>query len=212
MPDTIRLNHLSGAQKTAFIDQGGPSWLHDASNPYWDWLWGSETEALAQLRAWLDRPGSEIFVNRIRCISDSHDILGGYIALGGQELQQCRKADFLSLVNHARRSRSEALMLKMDKAKNLFSAVTEDEFYLSRIGVERGARGRGIGKQLMKAYIDSGTAKGFRQFRLDVDASNLAAIQLYRAFGFNVGKVAKVPGVPFQYCSMTVTIDGGCSV
>jgi ribosomal protein S18 acetylase RimI-like enzyme len=209
MLDQLRLAHLSGLQSEAFINSDSTSWVRDASNPYWDWLWGSASEALAQLKAWLERPSSEISVNRILCIADSHDILGGFIALSGRELQQCRRADFLVLLNYARRNHCEELMAKIRKANQLFSTVLEDEYYLSRIGVQPCARGKGLGKELMKAYLDNGTAKGFQRFRLDVDASNVQAIHLYEASGFTTGSIAKALDVPFRYCSMTATFKGG---
>lgn len=205
MPDQIRFDCLSGFQNMAPVNSDSTSWVYDASNPYWDWLWGSANEGLAQVRAWLDRPSSEISVNRIVFIADSQHIFGGFIALSGRELEQCRKADFLVLLNYARRNHSEGLMAKIRQANQLFSTVSENEYYLSRIGVQPCYRGKGFGKQLMKAYIDNGTAKGFNCFRLDVAASNVQAIQLYEASGFTISSVAEALDVPFQYCSMTAT-------
>jgi len=202
MPDQIGLKRLSDIERTGLIISNNTSLIHDASNPYWDWLWGSASEALAQLRAWFDRPNSEISVNRILCIADGQRILGGLIALSGRELQQCRRADFLMLMQYSRRNHCEGLMARMRQASQIFSTVSEDEYYLSRIGVMPYAQGRGLGKQLMKEYIDNGTANGFKRFRLDVAISNLQAIRLYEASGFTISSVAEVIDVPFRYCSM----------
>lgn len=93
----------------------------------------------------------------------------------------------------------------MRKTNQLFSTVSEDEYYLSRIGVQPDHRGKGIGKKLLKAYIEKGSAEGFKRFRLDVAESNIEAQKLYEASGFTVDSISEALDVPFQYCSMIAT-------
>lgn len=177
-------------------------WLYDASNPYWEWLWQSEYEARAQLTLWSQKPNSEVSINRIICLSDSKQIYGGFIALSGYELKKCRKADFITLLNYAKRNPIKAMVTRIQIASKLFNVVLDDEYYLSRIGVHSIARGKGFGKRLLKAYIEEGISKGFKKFRLDVATENTQAIRLYEGFGFTIDCISKEDGVPFQYCSM----------
>ncbi len=125
--------------------------------------------------------------------------------MGGSDLMTCRKADFLALFNYARRSHSEEFLTKIGKAKQLFGNVSEDEYYLSRIGVQPDHRGKGIGRQLLNAYIENGLKIGFKRFRLDVSLSNERAVAFYKASGFIIGSISEVLDVPFQYCSMVAT-------
>jgi ribosomal protein S18 acetylase RimI-like enzyme len=206
--DSMSLDLLHGPEISKFVDSDSISWIHDASNPYWDWLWESENDALIQLKAWIGRPNSEISLNRITCIVESDRILGGFIALGGRELQQCRKADLLAFLNYIRKNQYGRIIEKMSKTKHYKSIVAEDEYYLSRMGVQPFARGKGLGKYILKAYISSGVSNGFKRFRLDVDMNNNNAIRLYEDSGFSIEHVAENNEVPFKYCSMTMAFSG----
>lgn len=145
-------------------------------------------------------------MDRLVCMTDGHRILGGFVALTGLELQRCRRADFLALLNYARRNHCDELLERIRQANQIFSNVLGDEYYLSRIGVQACTRGKGLGKQLMKAYMDRGIASGFRRFRLDVARENVQAIQLYQASGFTIVSAADTLEAPIRYCSMTATV------
>jgi GNAT superfamily N-acetyltransferase len=197
------LCYLNSPENTVYDKAECLSWLYDAGNPYWEWLWGSADEALSQLKTWLNRSNSEISNDRVLCVLDSTKIYGGFVALGGRELQQCRKADFLTLFNYARYNHYEKLLSRMRIANQFFGAVSDDEYYLSRIGLLPDRRGTGLGRQLVRAYMDNGLRSGYRRFRLDVAESNIQAIKLYETSGFVINRVSEVLDVPFQYCSMT---------
>lgn len=179
-------------------------WIHEASNPYWDWLWGSPTEARAQLREWLSRPNSELSAQHVVCLSEGDRIVGGYIALPGREVQACRKADLLALMNYLRRNARESMIARMRQARSLFASVAENEFYLSRMGVASSARGRGVARRLVEMFLQQGRAAGFNQFRLDVAVDNERAIRLYRAAGFAVASDSGIAGTPIRYCAMAM--------
>lgn len=59
---------------------------------------------------------------------------------------------------------------------------------LTYIGVAFGQRGRGLGKKLLKAFIEASRAKGYRSVVLSVEKENLPAITLYEKAGFKVVK------------------------
>ena len=52
------------------------------------------------------------------------------------------------------------------------------------MGVLRAYRGRGIGRELLSACVDLAKAGGMTRVELEARADNLAALELYRRFGF----------------------------
>jgi ribosomal protein S18 acetylase RimI-like enzyme len=177
-------------------------WLHEASNPYWDWLWASPTEARIRLEEWLRRPSSEFSEKHVVCWNEGARMVGGYIALPGQELQICRKGDLLALMNYLRRNPHESVIGRMRQARSLFASVAETEFYLSRIGVSSSARGCGVGRLLLEMFIQEGRGRGFNQCRLDVSTDNERAVRLYHAAGFAVASESAIAETPIRYYSM----------
>jgi len=64
-----------------------------------------------------------------------------------------------------------------------------DEGYVTNIGVLPDFRRRGIGAKIVKELIDFSVEKALSFLSLEVRVSNLAAIELYKSFGFEeVGK------------------------
>lgn len=177
-------------------------WLLEASNPYWDWLWGSPEESRTQLTQWFLRPSSELWENRLVCLRDNDCILGGYIGLSGSELRMYRKADLLALMDFLRRNPSVTLMARLRQARSLFATVADDEFYLSRIGVAASFRGRGAGIRLMEMFLQNGRNRGFKRFRLDVSTTNTQAIRLYDSLGFKVTSDSAIAETHIRYSSM----------
>jgi phosphinothricin acetyltransferase len=57
--------------------------------------------------------------------------------------------------------------------------------------------GRGIGRSLLQALIDSCAAAGFRQMIGYIDAENAASLALHERFGF--ARVGLLPGVAYRY-------------
>jgi ribosomal-protein-alanine N-acetyltransferase len=68
--------------------------------------------------------------------------------------------------------------------------LIKGEAFIMSIAVEKGERGKGIGKVLMNRVIEDLKDKA-EVFLLDVRKSNLPAIRLYRSLGFSVVKERK---------------------
>jgi ribosomal-protein-alanine N-acetyltransferase len=67
-----------------------------------------------------------------------------------------------------------------------------DEAHIATVAVHPDFRRRGIGRQLLKAALDSAAAEGATSGLLEVRAGNLAAQELYKQFGFvEVGRRPK---------------------
>ena len=60
----------------------------------------------------------------------------------------------------------------------------DDEAEILTIAIDAHARRRGIGRQLLAAHLGHVAAAGVRQMFLEVEDGNLAALALYRHFGF----------------------------
>ena len=63
------------------------------------------------------------------------------------------------------------------------------------IAVRKAARGRGLGRELLKCALAFATGKGAKVIKLEVRPENQAAVHLYRSAGFReVGKVKDLQG------------------
>jgi len=60
----------------------------------------------------------------------------------------------------------------------------DDAFELTKMAVDPSFRGRGIGDRLMEACIDFTRSRGCKRIILESNTKQVAAIQLYRKFGF----------------------------
>lgn len=63
--------------------------------------------------------------------------------------------------------------------------------YINNVVIDKEYRGRGYSKKLMEAVIESGKATGIYDYTLEVRVSNLPAIRLYEAVGFENAGVRK---------------------
>ena len=161
------------------------SLLHEAGNPYFDWFFGDAERARTVIERWLLRPDSEVSMQRVVLLLVDERIAGMFVGLDGAALARCRMADALAALREAGRSPADRALLRTKLAgPQLFAPVSRDEFYLSKLAVVPEMRGRGLGHDLLDAFLAAGRAAGCRRSRLDVAASNHAAIRLYRSAGF----------------------------
>ena len=66
------------------------------------------------------------------------------------------------------------------------------EAYIERFAVDRGCRRQGIGRSLLRGLIGAAVeAEAVKTLALHVSVSNVAAVALYRAEGFQVGSLSR---------------------
>jgi len=177
-------------------------WVHEAGCPYFDWFFGDAEAAQATLDSWMRRPSSEVFAGRMTLLTDGDRAIGGFIALGGAELESCRGADTIAAIKDAGRDGLTELRERLEAGKELFVSVGHGDFYLSKIGVLDEFRGRRLGTMLLQRYLADGEEAGFRRFRLEVWSGNEPAIRFYRGFGFDVVAESTSPRAGLTYVSM----------
>jgi ribosomal protein S18 acetylase RimI-like enzyme len=182
------------------------AWVCEAGSPYFPWLFGGEEVARAVLARWMARPTSEIAIGRARRARAGQLAVGGYIALDGVELAAARAADALALLawlHDLPPAEREQAHQRLTVAHTLFPRPTRGAFYyLSKMGVAPGERRRGYGRAIVAAFLETGLARGFTTFRLDVAADNVRARRLYESAGFAVIEQAAIPGTAIAYCAM----------
>lgn len=196
------LRSLAGEpQAEGFVDEVLP-WVREAGCPYFDWFFGGPQATLESLAEWMRRPSSEVYAGRLTVLLDDDRPIGGFIALTGAELEECRGEDAMAAVRAAGREGLPELRARLAAGKELFAPVGHDDFYLSKIGVLRELRGRRHGTQLLERYLDDGRAQGFRRFRLEVSADNEPALRFYSGFGFEVVNEAASAAAGLAYASL----------
>ena len=184
------------------------SWIQASGNPYFDWFFGGAQRATGVLEEWMRRQSSEVSVRRVSLLYSQDRIAGGFIAMGGNELRRCRKADTVALMRGFDAEERSVLTGRMSAAADLFVTPADDEFYLSKMGLASEFQGRGLGRRLVDEYIKEGKSLGFGRFRLDVHADNAAAIGLYKKSGFTVDRQAECSEASMVYYSMVYEMVG----
>jgi ribosomal protein S18 acetylase RimI-like enzyme len=67
----------------------------------------------------------------------------------------------------------------------------EHEAYIERFAVDRDCRRQGVGRSLLRGLIGAAEAEAVKALALHVSVSNPAAVALYRAEGFRVGRLVR---------------------
>lgn len=178
------------------------AWVLEAWDPYLGWLLG-EREVATRIERWMHRPSSEVAIGRVTVGELDDVVVGGYIAVDGAELPTCRISDAVASLSEAG-DEADALRARMEASRELSEPVSPDDFYLSKLGILPGYRGKGFGRRLLDRFIEEGSALGFHRFRLDVSAQNDRAIELYRLTGFQVVSMGMVPGTSLEYVAMSL--------
>jgi ribosomal protein S18 acetylase RimI-like enzyme len=185
------------------IDQSILPWIKAAGNPYYDWFFQDPEISHKFIRLWIRNPQSEIFIARIHALFVDGQIAGGFIALNGENLLKCRKADMKYIVTKTNLEQRKKMMLRLSLSEGLFPTVSKDEYYLSKIGINPSFKGKGYGSVLMDKYLEQGVKRGLNKYRLDVFAKNQIAIKCYEKHGFKIDKETTTKNGELKYFSMT---------
>ena len=127
--------------------------------------------------------------------------LPGLVTLAGdtEQLPRWSGAEFRKLLGAVEAStpQRETLVAEVDSRVRGFviasvvAGVALAEAEIEMIAVDRSARRGGIGRALMRAMVARLAELGVETVRLEVRESNVAAVELYRSFGF--GQVGRRP-------------------
>jgi ribosomal protein S18 acetylase RimI-like enzyme len=160
--------------------------VHEAGNPWFDYIFGSSDAARANLGQWVLRTSSEVFVDRCTLLlQDTDECIGGFIGISAAELIKCRRSDAWVLLTKAAPENRKRIEECLVSSRGLFAPPAEDEYYLSKIWVAPSHRGRGHFRILMHAWLEQGQQAGFMNYRLDVAADRDRPRRLYEHFGFS---------------------------
>ncbi len=181
-------------------------WVHEAGNPYFDFLFGGNAAAVSVLDRWMRRKSSEVSIARAALLHGQDEPVAGFIALSGSELNACRRVDMAALTMAGSRRQREEVLERLELVRDLFPLVKEDEFYLSKFWVDGRHRGAGHARELMNSYLAAGRTQGFTRFRLDVCADNERAVRVYRSFGFKEFRETVVLEAGLRYLAMTAEV------
>jgi ribosomal protein S18 acetylase RimI-like enzyme len=187
-------------------------WVCQAGDPYYSWFFGGiglGDRPEPVVAGWMRRRSSEVSIERAVLLIANDRAVGGFIALGGAELQACRRADTLAALQAAGRDGRTLLAERIRQSQKLFPSVTEDDFYLSKLWVVSEFRRAGHGIRILREYIHTGMAHGFRRCRLDVWAQNRPAVELYLAAGFAVVRASRSDRAGMTYLHMAVELPQG---
>jgi ribosomal protein S18 acetylase RimI-like enzyme len=183
-------------------------WVLTAGNPFYDWLTGGRQQSRCFVQACMANPSSELAVRNAELLTKDSNIIGGYIALSGRDLKQARMANIATLWGYLEAESRAALIQRLTESTKLFLPVDDDEYYLSKMGVEPAYRGRGLGRALVQRFLQKSKDLGYTRCRLDVGSTNAAAIQCYQAAGFNIVYTAQTPDGAIEYHAMTYEDPG----
>jgi ribosomal protein S18 acetylase RimI-like enzyme len=182
--------------------------IHEAGNPYFDWLFGGPTVALSVLASRMRSQESEISIcDAVVALDSVGDVIGAFIALTGAELGARRKTDAVAYLKHVGRSGRARLLQRVQESRDLFASVRPDEFYLSKIGVRADTRGCGHGRALVERFVSMGVERGLTRFVLDVNDENASALHLYRSMGFRIAGASSICGGCMRYVTMRLDIE-----
>lgn len=179
-----RLVRLAGEDDPDRFIPDAVEWAYEATWPPLHWLLGQAEPTPAELARWMARESSEASIRRLVMLLDNGDPAGGFIALPASEVPACRHADTMALITGVSRPARPELLRRLRAVAQLQAPIDAGAYYLSRVGVSRQFRGRGLGRTLVEGFLEAGRSQGFRRFCLDVRPDNSAAVRLYESVGF----------------------------
>ena len=169
----------------ALIPQAVP-WILAAGCPYYDWLCGGRGPAQRTVVMWMRQLSSEVSIRRVQFLELGSKIAGGVIGLSGAEVKSARTADINSYWATLDVGTRGSLIEKLSQGLRVFAPVSEDEYYISKIGLTRAFQGKGLARVLLKRCLDQGNALGYSTFRADVEVKNQPSLRIFLSMGFEI--------------------------
>lgn len=161
-------------------------WILAAGQPYYDWFCGNRDVAERTVAMWMRQPASEVSIQRMQFLQCGSDIAGGIIGLSGTELKQARIADINSYWATLDVDSRGALIERLSQSLDAFAPVADDEYYASKMGIDRSFLGKGLAKVLLERCLDQGRALGYSKFRADVQTENQPSLRCCFSMGFEI--------------------------
>lgn len=161
-------------------------WILVAGCPYYDWLCGGRDLAQRTVAMWISEVSSEVSIRRVQFLKLGSKIAGGVIGLSGAELKNARTSDINSYWATLDVQTRGALIERLSQGLQVFAPVSEDEYYVSKIGLARAFQGKGLAKVLIERCLDQGNALGYSMFRADVEVENQPSLRSFLSIGFEI--------------------------
>ncbi len=155
-----------------------------ASAPYNDFVFGDPRRSLRVRQALFDDGSAEWAAPHGVLALDGQEPVAMMARLEGRALVRARMRSAVGLARSGVLDEDAGLAARLRLAGGTLLHVRPEDFYLSRLAVADGARGRGLGRLLLEQFLREGQERGFRSFVLEVAAGSAAALALYRSVGF----------------------------
>jgi ribosomal protein S18 acetylase RimI-like enzyme len=182
-------------------------WVHEAGNPYFDYLFGGPEVARRAIASMLASERSEISLRHTTALFEGDRPVGGFVSLSGAELDTCIRADSLLALKAVGRDGRRALLERAAGVAHLRTPPEPDQLFLSKLGVLASHRRGGRGRALLERFLDGGRERGFSRFRLDVRQRDEHTVGLYRSAGFEVAWEAESPAAGELLYAMTLDLS-----
>jgi ribosomal protein S18 acetylase RimI-like enzyme len=177
-------------------------WILDAGSPHLAWLYLGD-RALQTVVAYLDSERSELWAGHVTALVEDDAVIGGYVAVDGSELARRRRADTTQLVKWTPVDERPQLRRRLELSQDVYLPVDPGQRFLSKIGVLPAWRGRGLGGELLDAFVRESFERGFGSVRLDVRRGSVAH-GLYERRGFRELGARALEPLGVEYVAMTL--------
>jgi len=136
-----------------------------------------EADALSAMRSLFRQPGNRLSFHNCTIIEIEGQIAGAMLAYHGSNAAELDRPLIERL----------AAMTAQNTPQNKVALPQEslpDEYYLDSIAVHHAFRGRGLAKELMKAFEEEAARRGYAKLSLICEQHNDNAKRLYLAQGY----------------------------
>ena len=163
---------------------------------------GGRDRRCSVLAEWAARPSSEFHASGARVLVDASGTpVAGFLAVASDDLRARRRSDFFDLL---RRTAGEGGAARLAAAGTAFPPLPETPFrLLSKIAVTPAARGQGLGRVVLDAFLSVPPTNG-GHYRLEVAEDNDAARSLYAGRGFVEADRGAATTAGFRYLAMVL--------